>query len=287
MSATEKGAESPSKTEDAPSIDSPAAAAPADTPVKSENTQEISESTSSGAAPAASETTASDESSPKAGSKDEPDTRSESESEGIGQWGDTIPDQPVPDDSGAHQLETAWTIWFDRKPKHAQVPASTYAENLIRIGDFSSMEGFWKFYRLLVRPSAMPKDTNFHIMRYNLKPMWETFPRGGCFIKKMQKWEGGTHPALDRMWEVLLFAAIGEAFEDPDVVGVGLSLRTKEDALSIWNRDQSNLPLRAKIGEKLREIWELDPQTMIEYKPNQASIKDKSTYRTPGKPISI
>jgi len=140
---------------------------------------------------------------------------------------------------------------------------------------------------MLVRPSQMPKDTNFHVMRYNLKPMWESFPRGGCFIKKMQKWDGGTHPALDRMWEVLLFAAIGEAFEDPDVVGVGLSIRAKEDALSIWNRDQSNQPLKAKIGEKLREIWELDPQTIIEYKNNQTSIKDKSTYRTPGKQISI
>ena len=32
-----------------------------------------------------------------------------------------------------------------------------------------------------------------------------------------------------------VFAAIGEAFEDPNVVGVMMARRTKEDMISVWN----------------------------------------------------
>jgi len=107
--------------------------------------------------------------------------------------------------------------------------------------------------------------------------MWETFPKGGCFIKKIKKIEDNM---LGRMWEELLFATIGEFFEDPDVVGVVLSIRPKEDALSIWNKDHQNLSLRFKIGEKLKEIWELPMDSQIEYKNHSASMKDRSTYRS-------
>ena len=36
---------------------------------------------------------------------------------------------------------------------------------------------------------------------------------------------------------VKIFACIGEAFDDPDVVGVVFSTRPKEDVLSVWNKD--------------------------------------------------
>lgn len=37
-------------------------------------------------------------------------------------------------------------------------------------------------------------------------------------------------------------------------------------------------------SDKLREIWHLDSNTVIEYKPHSKSIKDGSTYRA-GKPF--
>jgi len=107
--------------------------------------------------------------------------------------------------------------------------------------------------------------------------MWESFPKGGCFIKKVKK---GEDNMLARMWEELLFATIGEFFEDPDVVGIVLSIRPKEDALSIWNQDHQNLSLRLSIGEKLKDIWELPSDLQIEYKLHSSSVKDQSTYRS-------
>jgi hypothetical protein len=41
---------------------------------------------------------------------------------------------------------------------------------------------------------------------------------------------------------------VGEAFEEPDVVGVALSMRAKEDVLSVWLRDSSNALAKIKLG---------------------------------------
>lgn len=96
-----------------------------------------------------------------------------------------------------------------------------------------------------------------------------------------------------------IFAAIGEAFDDLDVVGVVLSIRPTGDVLSIWNGSRENPTQRQRIrfplafqqvffslnnigfiySEKLKEIWHLDPNSTIEYKAHSKSMKDGSTYR--------
>lgn len=39
----------------------------------------------------------------------------------------------------------------------------------------------------------------------------------------------------------LVLAVIGEMFEEPNVVGIGMAIRSREDLLSVWNEDNSNL----------------------------------------------
>jgi len=179
-------------------------------------------------------------------------------------------------ESGKHLLESSWTFWYDKKQANKKPGNSNYEDNLVQLGSFNTLEEFWNLYTHLKRPTELSKECNYQMFRAGMKPMWESFPKGGCFIKKVRK----ADPSLNRMWEELLFATIGEAFEDPDVVGVVLSTRPKEDILSIWNMDHQNQGLRSKIGEKLKEIWELDPNTPIEYKNHSASMKDKNTYHS-------
>ncbi len=88
------------------------------------------------------------------------------------------------------------------------------------------------------------------------------------------------NPALlDRLWEQLVLAAICELFEEPNVVGVVLSIRSKEDVLSVWNRVSSNQRAKLAIGEKVKQILHLGPRSIIQYKHNKLSIKDGSTFR--------
>jgi translation initiation factor 4E len=81
------------------------------------------------------------------------------------------------------------------------------------------------------------------------------------------------------MWQSLLLAAIGEFFEEPNVVGVTVAVRTKENLLSIWNLDADNEGIRLRIGEKLREILSLQSGDLLEYKKHSTSLRDLSCYR--------
>ena len=45
---------------------------------------------------------------------------------------------------------------------------------------------------------------------------------------------------------------IGEMFEEPKVIGLGLSLRTKERLLEIWIKDGRNEKVRTNVSNKIR-----------------------------------
>lgn len=51
------------------------------------------------------------------------------------------------------------------------------------------------------RPAQLSKDSNIHVFREGVKPMWESFPKGGCFLKKVKKAEDNM---IARMWEELV-----------------------------------------------------------------------------------
>ena len=36
-----------------------------------------------------------------------------------------------------------------------------------------------------------------------------------------------------------MLAVIGEMFEEPNVVGIGMAIRSREDLLSVWNEDNT------------------------------------------------
>jgi translation initiation factor 4E len=81
------------------------------------------------------------------------------------------------------------------------------------------------------------------------------------------------------MWQDMVIATIGEGFDEPDVVGISVCIRKNEDLISVWNADNRNDEIRFRIGEKLKEILDLEPSTVIEYKHHAESMGDGSTFR--------
>jgi translation initiation factor 4E len=126
---------------------------------------------------------------------------------------------------------------------------------------------FCRHYVFLKRPSELPTNVNLYLFREKLFPSWESYPNGGCWIVKLKKavgvtsklwqdlvrpaWWWGTVPlseiALLRV-DVQLFATIGELFDDLNVVGVAMSIRSSRDMLSVWNKDNNNPETKFKIG---------------------------------------
>merc|ERR1740123_1697627 len=60
-------------------------------------------------------------------------------------------------------------------------------EGLTQLGSFNTIEGFYRHYAHLLRPSELPRDHNCYLFRKPYKPMWEEFPEGGCWIIRIKR----------------------------------------------------------------------------------------------------
>ena len=130
-----------------------------------------------------------------------------------------------PSDPKHHRIETDWTIWWDKKSRaNKDMP---YEQNVVELARFQTIEDFWGTFRWLKNVSESPRDTSYHVFRHNVKPMWENFLHGGCIIVKLKK---GGEQQIDAYWHTLVAAAIGEYFEEPTLVGVGIGTRAKGES---------------------------------------------------------
>ena len=149
------------------------------------------------------------------------------------------------------------------------------------MGSFDTVENFWKLYVFLKRPSALENNVNLYLFRDGptIAPMWECFPNGGTWILKVKKKRDSGASVLGKMWQDLVLATIGEIFGEPDVVGISVCIRSREDLISVWHKDNRNENIRFGVGEKMKEILDLEPSTVIEYKDHASSMRDMSSFR--------
>ena len=66
------------------------------------------------------------------------------------------------------------------------------------------------------------------------------------------------HESLNMAWESLIFACLGETFEDTNVIGVVVGLRERKNMLEIWIKDCSDQQKKLKIGEKISHFLNID-----------------------------
>merc|ERR1719244_1544479 len=177
---------------------------------------------------------------------------------------------------GEHRLQTPWTLyWMNKQYLRTNSSEEAYLSNLPKLGTFNSIESFWRHYCHLQRPSQLRDNFNIAVFRANLVPASETFPTGGAWIIKISRRES----FLDGLWEELLMATIGENFLTPELVGILLSIRREAAMITVWNRDNSKNDVRFRVGERLKEILNLDEESTVEYKFFSEAVKDKSTHR--------
>lgn len=78
---------------------------------------------------------------------------------------------------------------------------------------------------------------------------------------------------MDRRWESLVLACIGEELEEMALIGVVLNLRVAKNQFEVWlstTRDE----VKIRIGERLRVLLDLDPQNLtLFFKENAKSLE--------------
>jgi translation initiation factor 4E len=172
------------------------------------------------------------------------------------------------DKEDEHVLQSPWVFWFNNRRKSVAKANFSYSEKLAIIGEVHSIEEFFQYYCYLRKPTELPRNIELKFFRKYEIPMWEDSPNGGCWIVKLSM-----HKSINQKWERLLFACIGEHFNDLNVIGVVLSLRAGEDILEVWIKDKSKEDSKLAISKKMKELLNVDfTKVPIYYKENKKSI---------------
>ncbi|PPQ82530.1 hypothetical protein CVT25_007139 [Psilocybe cyanescens] len=196
----------------------------------------------------------------------------------------------VPMKAPEHPLQFPWTIYHDSKAKFPFTPATAasghgfsqpapgtnsstvpvnepfsashppesteYEAGLTVIGEFDTVEEFCRYFNWLKPPSKLEKNSNYHIFKSGIKPMWEdpANANGGKWVLTMKN-----NPALlDRCWSWLAMALVGEELEDGDeICGAVVSLRSKVDRIQVWTRGKDDVDKLNGIGKRLVKLLDV------------------------------
>ncbi|KAL9596491.1 MAG: hypothetical protein Q9219_005752 [cf. Caloplaca sp. 3 TL-2023] len=167
-----------------------------------------------------------------------------------------------------HHIRYTWIVWYRPPTSKFQ----DYEKSTIPIAHFSSVEAFWTVYVHLRRPSSLPSVSDYHLFKKGIRPVWEDEEnkRGGKWIVRLKK------GVADRYWEDLLLAIVGDQFAEAseEVCGAVLSVRSGEDVLSVWTRNDGGRNI--KIRETIKRVLAFPPDTNIVWKSHDDSIAQRS-----------
>nr|CAD7413174.1 unnamed protein product [Timema poppensis] len=181
---------------------------------------------------------------------------------------ESLPTIVIPPDD--HKLQYNYWLWFSRRSPGKTASVQNYDQNLKLIGHFGSVEQFWSLYSHLARPCDLQSHSDFHLFKDGIKPMWEDEANslGGKWIVRLRK------GLASRCWENLVLAMLGEQFMvGEEICGAVVSIRFQEDIISVWNKTASDLSTNNRIRDTLRRVLNLPPNTILEYKSHNDSLK--------------
>jgi len=185
---------------------------------------------------------------------------------------------------GEHPLRQEWVFWFrqQRAPGNKIV---NYEEGIKRVAAFDSVEAFWALWTHLNPPTKLQPTTDYLLFHAGVRrPVWEDplNADGGKWIIRLRK------GVADRLWEDLVMGIVGDQFDFGDagddadgaseICGCTISVRPAEDIISVWHRRTD--PARVdRIRDTIRRVLSLPPNTVMDYKTNNDSMNDKSSFR--------
>lgn len=140
---------------------------------------------------------------------------------------------------------------------HFAAPESEeYEAGLTVIGEFDTVESFCRYFNWLKPPSKLERNSNYHLFKSGIKPMWEdeANANGGKWVLTMKN----NPQLLDRCWSWLAMALVGEDLDEGDeICGAVVSLRSKVDRIQLWTRSKDDVEKINGIGRKMVKLLDV------------------------------
>ena len=153
---------------------------------------------------------------------------------------------------------TPATAAGEHPPSSAHPTADTeeYEAGLTVIGEFDTVESFCRYFNWLKPPSKLERNSNYHLFKSGIKPMWEdeANANGGKWVLTMKN----NPQLLDRCWSWLAMALVGEDLDEGDeICGAVVSLRSKVDRIQLWTRSKDDVAKINGIGKKMVKLLDV------------------------------
>lgn len=140
---------------------------------------------------------------------------------------------------------------------HYMAPESDeYEAGLTVIGEFDTVESFCRYFNWLKPPSRLERNSNYHLFKSGIKPMWEdeANANGGKWVLTMKN----NPQLLDRCWSWLAMALVGEDLDEGDeICGAVVSLRSKVDRIQLWTRTKEDVEKINGIARKMVKLLDV------------------------------
>ena len=171
------------------------------------------------------------------------------------------------------KLNSEWTFWYaSRKEKDHHIP---YENRLTEISTFSDLRSFLQTYIYLKNVKDIPRNADISLFKKGYLPLWENCPDSGYWFHRFNEEE---EKDVNYQWEKIVFALIGEQFNEANILGAVLSIRGKETIIQLWFNYFGYEQIKDNVSEQFKKILGFNNQ-MIYFKDNKQSIQDKSSLR--------
>jgi translation initiation factor 4E len=161
-------------------------------------------------------------------------------------------------------LHQKWVVWFDN-PRLAP-EASDWKDNLKKCGDFDTVSCFWSLFNNLKPASKLPLNSNYHVFRDGVEPMWEdpANKKGGKFVLTIPK-KDSRAGRCDEWWLYTVLALIGETIDlnGDQVCGAVVSIRKSQDRIALWLKS-ADQQVCSEIGARWKKALDMN-KTVMKY----------------------
>lgn len=176
-----------------------------------------------------------------------------------------------------NQLNAKWTMWFDNS--RLADPNKEWKDNLANCGSFDTIEDFWRIFNNLKPASQLPLNSNYHVFREGVIPMWEdpANENGGKFVLTIPK-KDSESGRCDEWWLHTVLAIIGETLDADgnEVCGAVVSIRPKHDRIALWLRsnDQGRCSL---VGARWKKCLEMN-RTLLQFQEHRSAAASGRSF---------
>lgn len=167
-----------------------------------------------------------------------------------------------------------WTLWSDSRSDISQDHRSGYfGERLSMICDIRNVDTSNQYNIYMKLPATLPRGSTLYVFRDEYRPMWETFPDGGCWTVKF----GQDDERLKSSWDNLVQGCLRDGLGSDNVAGVVLGSRPRDFSVSVWLKSARSPSDRFDVLDELKNALHLREGDMLQYKDFDESIRDDSS----------